>query len=230
MLPLCVRAVVLLQVLSALQVNAEANCGAPTGRPTVYIYPLNESFRERGFRNCIDDDCAYGSAETILGTTFHHSETHELCWMIYKRLKNYPCLTTDMATAELFFVPVWSHGAVPADRRGKKFGFHDPAVRASACVDEHYLLKMLSSMNPALTADGPLYGLARRHMKMDVHSNIHCEYFSRNDPKPLGWFPKTSIEIRSPKGGTPWWASFALLRSRCTFCGASVAPNSRNGT
>ena len=186
--------------------RGSSECGKPRGRPVVYIYPLNASFRERGFRNCIGEDCAFGTKEEILGTTYHHSETHELLWMVLKRLLEYPCRTKDPTEAELFFVPAWSHGAVPADRRGKKAGFHDPTVRPSACIDETFLLAELVAINPLVTADSPLYAAARRHIKMDVHSNIHCEFFSRNDPKPVGWFPKTSIEIRTSRGGTPWYA------------------------
>lgn len=174
-------------------------CGPPAGRPLVYVYPLNASFRERGFRDCVQEDCAFGTTDQIQGTTYHHSETHELLWMVYTRLLSSPCRTEDPKAAELFFIPTWSHGAVPADRRAKTKSFHDPDARPSACVDENLLLATLAEINPALTAGAPLYPNARRHIKMDVHANIHCEYFrDGGEPQPMGWMAKASIEIRTP--------------------------------
>ena len=194
--------------------HAVANCGPPHGRPLVYIYPLNESFRERGFRNCIDDDCAFGTTDTIRGTTYHHSETHELLWMVYSRLLSSPCRTTDIKTAELFFIPTWTHAAVPVDRRSKGKSFHDPDVRASACVDEQYLLGQLNAINPALSADAPVYANARRHIKVDVHANIHCEYFrDGGEPQPMGWMAKASIEIRQPQS-LQWYAAHCCDHQR----------------
>ena len=58
----------------------------------MYTYPLNSSFRERGFRDCTDEKCAWGEHFKSHGHTFHHTE-----WWV-SRSHPYPTARTHART------------------------------------------------------------------------------------------------------------------------------------
>lgn len=132
-------------------------------------------------------------------------------WMVFRRLLNSPCRTDDLDKAELFFVPTWSHGAVRVDRRGKRIPLA-AAARPNVCVDEGVLLATLQTANPRLQHDAPLFANSRRHLKVDPHGGVACEYWSRLEPQTLGHMARSNFEIRNPHNPTPWYVWGSIVR------------------
>ena len=99
--------------------------------------------------------------------------------------------------------------ASQVDRRLKDTPLHNDA-RPNVCVSESSVLAALEALNPKLAneVDAPLYALSRRHLKVDAHSNVCCEYWSKLKPEPLGYMARANFEIRNMRNPTPWCKSF----------------------
>eukprot|EP00039_Didymoeca_costata_P007014 m.95508 g.95508 ORF g.95508 m.95508 type:complete len:1052 (+) comp13496_c0_seq2:288-3443(+) len=155
----------------------------------VYMYNLDDSFRDNGNNDCSASECAFGEAKVVDGMNAWHSRGENMAWMLYTRLLNSGILADNPSEADVLFVPTWSS-------------------QHEECPSQDKLVSAITKENPALNNE-----TAKKHILIDPRVHNSCPYMAGYLPGAMSLFTRISPEAdmqQRKKTKSSEWFSFPL--------------------
>eukprot|EP00931_Biecheleriopsis_adriatica_P053325 TRINITY_DN31198_c0_g1_i2.p1 TRINITY_DN31198_c0_g1~~TRINITY_DN31198_c0_g1_i2.p1 ORF type:complete len:469 (+),score=79.19 TRINITY_DN31198_c0_g1_i2:115-1521(+) len=182
--------------------NVEPDASIQDTMPRVYIYELEEKFRNGGKdSDCWTADCVFGGPpENVHGVEIWSSNQFHMPRMLYYRFLNSPRRTKDLDEADVFVIPAYVFKPDPE----------------TPCVDKDLLRTTVMELNPRLKNQKYAKEKGPRHLLMDARGWETCNYMWDFEGA-FRYFHRVNIELNGmledgPEGwtaGKPWfWYQF----------------------